>query len=152
MTISPAQRRQNEDSIRAAIDRLLRGEIPPRGGCDIKTLAHEAGISRAALYRSYSHLKDEFERRLSHMRADGHLPDPQSAQIIRLKDDNAQLRQRLNARDREIVELTAFKTTAISRIAAHHAEITALRAALATRSNVHALPARSTEGTHTTHG
>jgi chromosome segregation ATPase len=152
MTISPAQRRQNEDSIRAAIDRLLRGEIPPGSGCDIKTLAHEAGISRAALYRSYSHLKDEFERRLSHIRADGHQPDPRSAQILRLKDDNAQLRQRLNARDREIVELTAFKTTAISRIAAQHAEITALRAALATRSNVHALPARNTEGTHTTHG
>ncbi len=43
MTISAARRRQNEDSIRAAIDRLLRGQIPAGGGCDVKTLAQEAG-------------------------------------------------------------------------------------------------------------
>ena len=60
MTISPIQRRQTEDSIRAAMDRLLRGQIPSGGGCDITTLAREARISRAALDRSYGHLKDEF--------------------------------------------------------------------------------------------
>jgi hypothetical protein len=39
MRITAAQRIRNENRIRAAIDRLLRGEIPPGGNCDIKTLA-----------------------------------------------------------------------------------------------------------------
>jgi hypothetical protein len=140
VTISAAQRRQNEDSIRAAIDRLLRGQIPAGGGCDVKTLAQEAGVSRAALYRSYGHLKEEFERRLAQMRAEGHLPDLKSVQIVRLKDENTALRRRLADRERDVTELTAFKTTAISRLAAQHAEITRLRAALAARGNVRALP------------
>ena len=40
--ISAAQRIQNENRIRAAMDRLLRGEIPPGGNCDVKTLARAA--------------------------------------------------------------------------------------------------------------
>jgi hypothetical protein len=39
MRITADQRAANEDRIRAAIDRLLRGEIPPGGRCDVKTLA-----------------------------------------------------------------------------------------------------------------
>jgi hypothetical protein len=73
------------------------------------------------------------------MRADGHLPDPRVAQILRLKDDNAELRLRLAAKDREISELTAFKTTAVSRLTAQHIEIENLRAAFASHSNVTAL-------------
>jgi hypothetical protein len=42
MRISAAQRAQNENHVRAAMDRLLRGEIPPDGNCDVKTLAREA--------------------------------------------------------------------------------------------------------------
>ncbi|MBV9448453.1 MAG: hypothetical protein JO345_21420 [Streptosporangiaceae bacterium] len=140
MTISPAQRRQTEDSIRAAIDRLLRGQIPPGGACDVTTLASEAGISRAALYRSYGHLKTEFTRRLTQMQADGHLPDPRAAQIVRLKDENTQLRERLRASEQQIAELTEFRTTAISRLAAQHDEIIQLRRALAAHSNVRILP------------
>jgi hypothetical protein len=40
--ISAEQRRQNEMRVRTAMDRLLRGQIPPGGKCDIKTLAREA--------------------------------------------------------------------------------------------------------------
>ena len=69
MTISEAQRRQTEERIRAAGDRLLRGQIPPGGGCDIQTLAIEAGVSRASLYRTYLHLKNEFEQRLARMQS-----------------------------------------------------------------------------------
>ena len=134
MTISETQRRQTEERIRAATDRLLRGQIPPGGGCDVQTLAIEAGVSRAALYRTYLHLKNEFEQRLARLRAEGQLPDPRAAQIIRLKDDNAKLRQRVTAREQEIADLSAFKTTALSRLAAQHQEITALRAALASRT------------------
>ena len=39
MRISNQQRQQNEARIRAAMDRLPRGEIPPGGNCDISTLA-----------------------------------------------------------------------------------------------------------------
>jgi hypothetical protein len=140
VTISEAQRRQTEERIRAAIDRLLRGQIPPGGGCDVRTLAIEAGVSRAALYRSYLHLKEEFEHRLARLRTEGHLPDPRAAQIVRLKDANAKLEQRLADREQEIVDLSAFKTTALSRLAAQHQEITTLRAALANRDNVRTLP------------
>jgi hypothetical protein len=52
MRISAAQRIQNKNRIRAAMDRLLRGEITPGGGCDIKTLAREAGVDRTAFYRN----------------------------------------------------------------------------------------------------
>jgi AcrR family transcriptional regulator len=136
VTISPIQRRQAEDSIRAAMDRLLRGQIPPGGGCDITTLAREAGISRAALYRSYGHLKAEFARRLAQMQADGNLPDPRAAQIVRLKDENAQLRRRLLECEQQIAELTEFRIIAISRLAAQHDEITQLRRALVLSSSL----------------
>ncbi|MEU0283471.1 hypothetical protein [Streptomyces sp. NPDC006195] len=63
IALSHQQREQIERRIRAAIDRLLAGQIPPGGACDIKTLAREAGVSRAALYRTWGHLKDEFEKR-----------------------------------------------------------------------------------------
>jgi hypothetical protein len=43
MRISTAQRIENENRIRTAMDRLQRGEIPPGGKCDVKTLAREAG-------------------------------------------------------------------------------------------------------------
>lgn len=141
MTISPIQRHQTEQAIRAAMDRLLRGNIPPGSACDISTLAREAEISRAALYRSYAHLKTEFTRRLTQMQADGHLPDPRAAQIARLKDDNAQLRQRLRAAEDQVDELVSFQTTAISRLVAQHDEITRLRTALADRANLRTLPA-----------
>ena len=49
MTISRIQRRQTEDSIRAAMDRLLRGQIPSGGGCDITTLAREALLTELEL-------------------------------------------------------------------------------------------------------
>jgi hypothetical protein len=45
MRISATQRQANENRIRTAMDRLLRGEIPSGGRCDIKTLADEAGFS-----------------------------------------------------------------------------------------------------------
>jgi hypothetical protein len=70
MTISQTQRQQTEERIRASMDRLLTGQIPADGNCDVKTLAKEAGVSRAALYRSYSHLKQEFEQRLNRLRTE----------------------------------------------------------------------------------
>lgn len=57
MKITPQQRQQNEDRIRAAMDRILHGDYAEGGKCDVKTLARESGVSRAAIYSTYAHLK-----------------------------------------------------------------------------------------------
>ena len=53
------------------------------------------------------------------------------------------LEQRLDSRDRTIAELIAFKTQALSRLAAQHDEIVQLRVALAARANIRRLPTRN---------
>ncbi|OMI88451.1 hypothetical protein BSZ07_17385 [Streptomyces sp. M1013] len=136
--ISDTDRTRNEDAIRAAMDRLLRGDLPPGGRCDLKTLAAEAGVTRTGFYPKkdrdgriregpYQHLGDEFVRRLAALREAGEVPDPRDAQIERLKAHNAELKDRVAARDRTIEELTQFKKLALSRLAAQHDEITHLR-------------------------
>lgn len=127
MRTTPEQRRQAEQRIRAAADALLRGDIPPDGKCDISTLARRSGVSRAALYRTYPHLKTEFEQRLAALRAAGAAPDPRDAQITRLKKTNDELRQKLANRDNALHDLEQFKALAISRLAAQHDEIARLR-------------------------
>lgn len=92
MRISAAQRTQNENRIRAAMDRLLHGEIPTGGSCDVKTLAAQTGVDRTAFYgsRPYAHLRAEFEHRLRQLQHSGQTPDPKTAQthhdeILRLR-------------------------------------------------------------------
>jgi hypothetical protein len=152
--ITEEARSQNEAAIRAAMDRLLRGEIPPGGTCDLKTLAREAGVPRTSFYPSksrdgstrygpYQHLATEFERRYKTLQAAGDVLYHREAQIDRLKAENEALRGRVRSRDAAIEELTEFKTLAISRLAAQHVEIERLRQALADGSNVRALPVRA---------
>ena len=78
MRISAEQRQQNETQIRAVMDRLLSGEIPPGGKCDIKTLAREAAVDRTAFYgtRPYARLREEFEARLRPARRPATSPTP----------------------------------------------------------------------------
>ncbi|MEK2477144.1 hypothetical protein [Streptomyces noursei] len=146
MRISAAQRTESEKRIRTAMDRLLRGEIPPGGKCDIKTLASEAAVDRTAFYgtRPYSHLRVEFERRLNAMRETGEIPDPREAQITRLKAENAKFRERLAASEQEIDEITDFRGQALARLAAQHEEIVRLRESVAGTSPVSRLPAPRT--------
>ncbi|MFF1657746.1 hypothetical protein [Streptomyces sp. NPDC058255] len=136
--ISDTDRTRNEEAIRAAMDRLLRGELPPGGRCDLKTLAAEAGVTRTGFYPKkdrdgtvregpYQHLGDEFVRRLTALREAGEVPDPRDAQIERLKAQNAELKDRVADRDATIEELTQFKKLALSRLAAQHDEIMHLR-------------------------
>lgn len=131
-------RHRNESAIRAAMDRLLSGRIPADGRCDIKTLAAEAGVTRTGFYPKknpdstvrpgpYQHLADEFERRLKALQAAGEVADPRAAHIERLKSDNATLKRRVAERDEQIEALTAFKDTALSRLAAQHDEMERLR-------------------------
>jgi hypothetical protein len=129
MRISAQQRQHNETRIRAAMDRLLRGEIPPGGKCDITTLAQQAGVDRTAFYgtRPYTHLREEFETRLTRMREAGDPADHHEAQINRLKNEITSLKQRLVDREQTITELTDLKTEVLSRLAAQHDEITRLR-------------------------
>lgn len=144
MRTTAEQRRQAEQRIRAAADALLRGDVPPDGKCDITALARQARVSRAALYRTYPHLKEEFERRLAAAHASGTAPDPRDAQMTRLKEQNDKLRQKLAGRDATIRDLEQFKGLALSRLAAQHDEITRLRrqAVPARAGNVRSLTPR----------
>jgi DNA repair exonuclease SbcCD ATPase subunit len=143
--ISAAQRVQNETRIRAAIDRLLHGQIPPGGRCDIKTLAREANVDRTAFYgtRPYAHLREDFERRLQARRAAGEVLDARDAQIARLKNQVHTLTERLADRDQQIASLTDIKAQALSRLAAQHDEITRLRQQADGSSAVRRLPVRA---------
>ncbi|MFF3755233.1 hypothetical protein ACFYYH_33125 [Streptomyces sp. NPDC002018] len=145
MRISTAQRTENENRIRAAMDRLLRGELPPGGKCDIKTLAGEAAVDRTAFYgtRPYSHLRVEFERRLRALQDAGEIPDPREAQIARLKTENAKLKERLAASEQTIDEFTDFRTQALARLGAQHEEIVWLRETAAGTSRISRLPPSS---------
>jgi len=142
MRISAALRAENENRIRAAMDRLLRGELPPGGKCDINTLARQAGVDRTAFYgtRPYAKLREEFETRLAAIRQDGGTPDPREAQISRLKTGIAELRERLARQDSAITELTEFKALALARLAAQHDEITRLRREVQQAAGVRRLP------------
>jgi len=152
--INEETRTRNEEAIRAAADRLLRGELPPGGKCDLKTLAAAAGVTRTGFYPKknrdgterpgpYQHLAEEFERRLAALQAAGEILDPREAQITRLKADNAELRGRVTRLDARVEELVEFQTIAVSRLAAQHAEIERLRKALISQGNVTPLPARA---------
>ncbi|WP_331764965.1 hypothetical protein OG747_48325 (plasmid) [Streptomyces sp. NBC_01384] len=142
MRISAAQRTENENRIRAAMDRLLRGEIPPGGKCDIKTLASEAAVDRTAFYgtRPYTHLRTEFERRVQALQDAGEIPDPREAQITRLKAEITKLRERLAQSEQTVEELTDFRGQALARLAAQHEEIVHLRAVAAGTGTVTHLP------------
>lgn len=140
MRISEQQRRQTEDRIRAAADRLLAGQLPPGGRCDVKTLASDAGVSRSALYTTYQHLKAEFEYRCDQLRNAGQISDPREGQIDRLQAQVGQLKDRVADRDREIADLKAFRCEAVSRLAAQHDEILRLRRHTVQAGQLHRVP------------
>jgi len=143
MRLSRQQLADNEAKIRAAMSRLLNGDIPPGGKCDIKTLAVEAGVDRTAFYgsRPYAHLRTEFEQRLEQFRDAGERPDPRDAQVARLKDEIARLKERLAQSDATISELAGFRDQALGRLAAQHDEITRLRQEVRLAAGIRRLPA-----------
>jgi hypothetical protein len=139
MPLTNEQRQRNEAAIRAAMDRLLRGDLPPAGRCDLKTLAREAGVARTGFYPRttsgrttpgpYQHLATEFHRRLRDLQQSGHIPDPRDSQIARLTAEVEKLRERVKHRDTTIAELLRFEEQAVSQLAAQYDEITRLRQA-----------------------
>ncbi|MFG2972424.1 hypothetical protein ACGFYY_05380 [Streptomyces sp. NPDC048331] len=149
--ISDETRRSNERAIRQVMERLLAGDVPPGGKCDIKTLATQAGVARTGFYPKrnrdgsprpgpYQHLAEEFERRLAALREAGAMTDPRAAQVESLKSQVAGLKDRLAERQEQLAELGEFKQRALSQIAAQQMEIQRLREALAAPSNLRALP------------
>ncbi|MCR3719915.1 MULTISPECIES: hypothetical protein [Prauserella salsuginis group] len=136
MPLSPAQRDRIERQIRAAIDRLLAGQFPPGGGCDVKTLAREAGISRAALYRTYGHLKEEFERRRQAQLDAGDQPDPREQRIAALRERTSRLTTKLAATHAELRTLRATHRQALSALAAADDTIQRQRRQLADAHNL----------------
>jgi hypothetical protein len=142
MRLSRQQLADNEAKIRTAMTRLLNGDIPAGGKCDIKTLAATAGVDRTAFYgtRPYAHLRTEFEQRLSELLDTGERPDPRDAQVTRLKDEIARLKERLARSDSTISELADFRSQALARPAAQHDEITRLRQEVRLAAGVRRLP------------
>ncbi|WP_380286547.1 hypothetical protein [Kitasatospora purpeofusca] len=131
MALSQDQREHTERRIREAMDRLLRGQIPTNGGCDVKTLAREAGISRAALYRTWGHLKEEFERRRAAAWAAGQQPDPRQARITSLREVNSRLTAKLARTNTELQQLKAAHQLVLSVLAATDDELQRARRRLA---------------------
>jgi AcrR family transcriptional regulator len=140
MALSHQQRDQIERRIHAAIDRLLAGQIPPGGACDVKTLAREAGISRASLYRTWGHLKDEFEKRRTAAWAAGQQPDPREARIARLRNLNQRLTGKLARTHTEFNELKERHRLLVSVLAAKDDELQRLRRELSTFSRTSPAP------------
>jgi hypothetical protein len=142
MRLTRQQLLDNEAKIRAAMGRLLAGDIPPGGKCDVKTLAREAGIDRTAFYgsRPYARLREEFEQRLGELDQAGEQPDPRDAQVARLKEEITRLRERLSQSAGTITELATFRTQALARLAAQHDEIARLRHDLQRAPAIRRLP------------
>ncbi|MBT2403672.1 MULTISPECIES: hypothetical protein [unclassified Streptomyces] len=132
-----------ESRLTAAMDQLMAGDIPEGLRCDIKSLSILAAVPRATLYRTYPHVKEEFESRLDRAREATGEPDPRLAQIARLKAEVVSLKGRLSEMKQEAAEATAFRTLALSRLAEQHDEIQRLRAALQDGGNVRTLPVRA---------
>jgi hypothetical protein len=133
-----------EARIRSATAQLLAGDIPDGLKCDVKSLCVLADVPRATLYRTYPHLKADFDSQRCAARDNGQQPDARLANIDRLKAEIINLRARLADRDHEITELKRFRDTATSRLAAQHDEITTLRTQprTADRATLRSLPSR----------
>jgi hypothetical protein len=146
MRLSRQQLADNEAKIRAAMSRLLNGDIPPGGKCDIKTLALAAGVDRTAFYgsRPYARLRAEFEQRLQEFQQNGAQPDPRDAQIEKLKNEITTMKGRLTQSASTISELTGFRAQALARLAAQHDEITRLRRMASQAATIRHLPAPGT--------
>ncbi|WP_234384476.1 hypothetical protein [Streptomyces sp. MMG1121] len=122
----------------------VHSPVPDGLKCDVKSLCTLAGVPRATLYRTYPHLKAEFDRQRTAAQEAGQQSDPRLAQIERLKAEVATLRERLSRKNAELTALKEFQATALSRLAAQHNEITRLRMDLEStpQAEVRVFPAR----------
>jgi len=130
--------RQGErDAITAAMQRLLSGH-PERstGALTVLQLAAEAGVKRWVLTHKHPDLKSEFEQQRAAANGVPHAYQALAAQVAdlstaneRLRADNAELQQRVDAYAQAIYQLST--------------ELEHLRRAESPLSNVHMLRPRS---------
>jgi hypothetical protein len=92
--ITREQRHQTEERIRAAMTALLAGDLPAGGKCDVQTLARVAQVGRGALYTTYAHLREEFERQRENVEPVGRI-EVLEARVASLDRQLAELNQRL---------------------------------------------------------
>jgi len=106
-------RTAEREAILAAMQRLLDG-MPQRstGALTVLQLAAEAGVKRWVLTHKHPDLKDEFERRRAQANRVPAAYQSLAAQATdlqqsnaRLRDDNSELRQRVNAYAQAIYQL-----------------------------------------------
>ena len=126
MRVPVEQRREVEQRIRAAAV-VVGLEHPARRPLRHHHPGPPGRVSRATLYRSYPHLKQQFEQQIAQAAAGQH-PDPRDAQIAALKSRNDRLQERLGASQSATASLLEFQQLALSRLAAQHQEIMRLRA------------------------
>ncbi|MEV6841298.1 hypothetical protein AB0N17_43700 [Streptomyces sp. NPDC051133] len=133
--INQETRTRNEHDVRAAMERLLDGDVPPGHTPGLKALAQMAGVPRSSFYSvknrdgtrrrgPYQHLAEEFDRRLHRTRTE---PAAKGRQTERLKVFVDALSRRLAQCEAELAELREFKQVALSRIITQHLEIQRLR-------------------------
>ncbi|MET7842217.1 hypothetical protein ABZT45_27025 [Streptomyces sp. NPDC005356] len=112
----------NEAAVRAAMERILRGDLPPGAKADLKTLAQLSGVTRTGFYAKRN--RDGTSRPGAYQ----HLAEEFTARVQALQD--AELTDRVVRRDAEVARLTEFRALAISRLAAQYDEIERLRSLL----------------------
>lgn len=123
-----ADRLQAEERIRAAIKTLLGGEVPPGMNRDITSLCALSVVPRATMYRTYPHLKAEFEEQRSRLYETASSPVHKAERHQELQSEKDRLQRKLAEMTSKVHELEDFKSTALSRLAAQHEEILRLRA------------------------
>ncbi|MBP2216523.1 hypothetical protein [Arthrobacter sp. CAN_C5] len=122
-----SERLQVENRIRAAIRQLLEGEVPLGMKRDITSLCSIANVSRATMYRTYPHLKAEFEQQRFLRDQAGPSPGSTPEQEQKLQTERDRLQFRLAEMASKVRELENFKEQALSRLAAQNEELLRLR-------------------------
>jgi len=120
---------RNRRNLREAAERLLGGRAHSSDGkLTIKSLAVEAGLPRAYLYRdAYRDEVERFEVAANRMRASGKTPDANLAEIARLQAELVKVTDRGRKHWAEARRARDDLKVAASQIAYLHAQNDALR-------------------------
>ncbi|MGY4544259.1 hypothetical protein ACVWY0_004203 [Arthrobacter sp. UYNi723] len=79
------------------------------------------------MYRTYPHLKAEFEKQRSLLHEAAPSFDPRVESHHKLRSEKDRLQLKLAEMTTQVRELEGFKSTALSRLAAQHEEVLPLR-------------------------
>ncbi|MFI6567168.1 hypothetical protein [Streptomyces sp. NPDC050534] len=85
--LNAQDKESNEAALWAAMERILRGDLPPGAKADLQSLAEFAGVTRTGFYPkrnrdgtsrpgAYQHLAEEFTARVQALQDAGEIIDP----------------------------------------------------------------------------